>query len=34
VKVASRTLYHWPSVEAALLRCQRGGAWWHFALFA
>lgn len=26
VKVASRTLYHWPSVEAALLRCQRGGA--------
>jgi predicted DNA-binding transcriptional regulator AlpA len=26
VKLGRRTLYHWPSVEAALLRCQRGGA--------
>lgn len=25
VKLRRRTLYHWPSVEAALLRCQRGG---------
>ena len=25
VKIGRRTLYHWPSVEAALLRCQRGG---------
>jgi predicted DNA-binding transcriptional regulator AlpA len=27
VKIGRRTLYHWPSVEAALLRCQRGGLW-------
>jgi len=26
VKLGRRTLYHWPSVESALLRCQRGGA--------
>jgi hypothetical protein len=25
VKTGRRTLYHWPSVEAALLRCQKGG---------
>ena len=25
VKLGRRTLYHWPSVEAALLRQQRGG---------
>jgi hypothetical protein len=25
VKIGRRTLYHWPSVEAALLRYQRGG---------
>ena len=25
VKLGRRTLYHWPSVEAALLRHQRGG---------
>ena len=25
VKLGKRTLYHWPSVEAALLRHQRGG---------
>jgi hypothetical protein len=25
VKVNRRKLYHWPSVEAALLRMQRGG---------
>jgi len=27
VKLGRRTLYHWPSVEAALLRHQRGGEW-------
>ena len=26
VKLGRRSLYHWPSVEAALLRLQRGGA--------
>lgn len=26
VKLGRRCLYHWPSVEAALLRLQRGGA--------
>ena len=26
VKLGRRTLYHWPSVEAALLRHQRSGA--------
>jgi len=25
VKIGRRVLFHWPSVEAALLRCQRGG---------
>jgi hypothetical protein len=25
IKVGRRCLYHWPSVEAALLRMQRGG---------
>jgi hypothetical protein len=25
VKVGHRCIYHWPSVEAALLRMQRGG---------
>lgn len=25
VKIGRRVLYHWPSVEAALLRQQRGG---------
>jgi len=25
VKVGRRCIYHWPSVEAALLRMQRGG---------
>jgi hypothetical protein len=25
VKIGRRSLYHWPSVEAALLRLQRGG---------
>jgi hypothetical protein len=25
IKLGRRTLYHWPSVEAALLRMQRGG---------
>lgn len=26
IKIGRRCLYHWPSVEAALLRMQRGGA--------
>ena len=26
-KLGRRVLYHWPSVEATLLRCQRGGEW-------
>jgi predicted site-specific integrase-resolvase len=26
VKIGRRNLFHWPSVEAALLRQQRGGA--------
>jgi len=27
VKIGRRVLFHWPSVEAALLRRQRGGEW-------
>lgn len=26
IKLGSRNLYHWPTVEAALLRMQTGGA--------
>jgi hypothetical protein len=33
IKIGRRCLYHWPSVEAALLRMQRGGFIIIFTLF-